>query len=316
MNEIGPPVLPIGAITTWEDMQRGITTLAGAELALATIAVCEAKEEYWRRAKDPERMFEAIRVKLLNQAAYAVWRPDVIQHGGDRKSRSRFHDLDRPEADPGKDIVARWRERLCKKVRANEWLRDEAKFDLAYGDARDRCVRIVEQQNLGTIRGTEGTGEFERYTPAEYIELAREVLGTIDLDPASSLHAQQTVRATSYLTIEDDGLAQEWHGRVWLNPPYHRELAPLFIRKLIAELEAGRTTAAIVLTNNSTDTEWFRAAADICDVICFTDGRIRFEVPNREPVLPTQGQAFFYFGADTDIFVDVFKAIGWCVRPA
>jgi hypothetical protein len=47
------------------------------------------------------------------------------------------------------------------------------------------------------VRGTQGTGEFEWYTPERYLDLAREVLGTIDLDPASSEIAQETVRAAS-----------------------------------------------------------------------------------------------------------------------
>jgi hypothetical protein len=68
----------------------------------------------------------------------------------------------------------------------------------------------------GHVRGTEGTGEFERYTPAEYIASARSVLGAIDLDPASNAQAQRIVKAAHYLTIEDDGLAHPWQGRVWL----------------------------------------------------------------------------------------------------
>lgn len=70
------------------------------------------------------------------------------------------------------------------------------------------------------VRGTFGTGENEWYTPAEHLERARQVLGSIDLDPASSDFAQQRVKAAQHFTIEDDGLKREWAGRVWLNPPY------------------------------------------------------------------------------------------------
>jgi len=39
------------------------------------------------------------------------------------------------------------------------------------------------------------TGENEWYTPGEYIEAAREVLGRIDLNPASSEHARHSVKS-------------------------------------------------------------------------------------------------------------------------
>jgi hypothetical protein len=57
--------------------------------------------------------------------------------------------------------------------------------------------------------------ETEWYTPDQYLDLAHSVLGNIDLDPASSDHAQEKVRADRHLTIETNGLAQEWRGRVW-----------------------------------------------------------------------------------------------------
>jgi hypothetical protein len=83
------------------------------------------------------------------------------------------------------------------------------------------------------IRGTAGTGEFERYTPAKYIEIARTVMGTIDVDPASCEMAQKIVKATTFFTVKDDGLNKEWIGNIWLNPPYHRGLGPKFIDKLV-----------------------------------------------------------------------------------
>jgi len=73
---------------------------------------------------------------------------------------------------------------------------------------------------VGSDGSREGvlTGNPEWYTPAEYIELAREVMGKIDLDPASNPFAQETVKAEQFYTEDDDGLSQPWWGQVWLNP--------------------------------------------------------------------------------------------------
>ena len=59
----------------------------------------------------------------------------------------------------------------------------------------------------------------EHYTPREYPDAAREVMGAIDLDPASSEQANALIRSTDYFTAVDNGFVRHWHGRVWLNPP-------------------------------------------------------------------------------------------------
>jgi hypothetical protein len=46
-----------------------------------------------------------------------------------------------------------------------------------------------------------------------------DALGPFDLDPCAAV-AQPWATAKRMLTVEDDGLAHEWDGRVWLNPPY------------------------------------------------------------------------------------------------
>jgi phage N-6-adenine-methyltransferase len=160
------------------------------------------------------------------------------------------------------------------------------------------------------VRGCGGTGEDEWHTPREYVDLARAVLGGIDLDPATSEQAQETVQADRYFTAEHDGLKHQWPGRVWLNPPYARSLIPQFVHKLCEEIVAGRVTAAIMLTHNYTDTTWFHEAAQLAGAICFPQGRVTFCAPDGELANPTQGQTFFYFGKDTRRFGDLFRDVG------
>lgn len=161
------------------------------------------------------------------------------------------------------------------------------------------------------VRGTFGTGEIEWYTPAEYVEKARAALGGIDLDPASSEAAQRTVKAKRFYTIKDDGLAQPWKGRIWLNPPYAQPQIGQFIAKLIAERKAGRVASAIVLTHNYTDTGWFHDAESIAALICFTRGRVKFYDAKGVVAAPTQGQAFFYIGGDRARFRAAFSGVGF-----
>ena len=63
----------------------------------------------------------------------------------------------------------------------------------------------------------------EHYTTPDIIEAARELMGGIDLDPASCPMAQETVQATAWYgpgsPFGEDGLAEPAAGRVWLNPP-------------------------------------------------------------------------------------------------
>lgn len=169
--------------------------------------------------------------------------------------------------------------------------------------------------------GTLNRRSNEWYTPAEYIAMARNVLGDIDVDPASIDLAQKTVKARQYFDQHQNGLQQPWHGRVWLNPPYSQSLVAKFVLKLLMEWNAKRITECIALTHNCTDAAWFHDAVSAADAICFTHGRIRFYEPdhNEENVIlrrrPTHGQAFFYFGSKVDDFKHEFGRVGFIVRP-
>ena len=90
----------------------------------------------------------------------------------------------------------------------------------------------------------------EWYTPKRYIDATRKVLRSIDLDPATSKLAQTVVKAKTFYTAEDDGLSKQWHGRVWLNPPYIRHLAGRFVNKLLDEIAAGNVRQAILMLHS------------------------------------------------------------------
>jgi len=168
-------------------------------------------------------------------------------------------------------------------------------------------MREVAREAVHNHRA-QGTGENEWYTPSEYVEAARTMMGGIDLDPASSDIAQRTVKAGRYFTVQDDGLAQSWSGRVWLNPPYAQPAIANFMNKVVQE--ADNFSEAIILTHNYTDTAWFHTAASHASAICFTRGRIGFLSPDGKKAAPTQGQAFFYFGDNADRFAECFGAFG------
>ncbi len=106
-----------------------------------------------------------------------------------------------------------------------------------------------------TVSDTPGYDGDEWYTPAEYIEAARAVMGKIDLDPATCHAAQQTVQANSFYIKEDDSLRDDchWHGCVWLNPPYSASPVKAFVTKLIQQFDNGNVRQAIIITNNSSD---------------------------------------------------------------
>ncbi len=172
-------------------------------------------------------------------------------------------------------------------------------------------AEVVERRNGSAPHVTFNSGENEWYTPAAYIDAARAVMGGIDTDPASSATANATVGASTYYTAQEDGLAQEWRGRVWMNPPYSQPLIGQFCDALRYHVEAGRVTEAVTLTNNATETAWFADLLANAAAVCFVRGRIKFIDRDGNPSgAPLQGQAIVYTGANVDGFREHFGQFG------
>jgi phage N-6-adenine-methyltransferase len=158
----------------------------------------------------------------------------------------------------------------------------------------------------------------EWYTPVQYVEAVREVLGDIDLDPASSAQANEVVRASKFFSKEDDGLARDWFGRVFMNPPYGKtddggSLAAAFCNRAIAEYEAGNVDACIILVNSLHSQSWQAPLYD--HAFCLVDHRIHFiSADGEENKNPTFQNIFVYLGEDIAAFAKTFSRFGYVVK--
>jgi phage N-6-adenine-methyltransferase len=131
----------------------------------------------------------------------------------------------------------------------------------------------------------------EWYTPAGIIQS----LGEFDLDPASSEEAyRQNRSAKQFYTAEEDGLKQDWNGRVWFNPPYSNPLIQQFLSRM-AEHNNG-----IALVFAKVEAKWFH---DIvlrhATAIKFLYDRVRFFRPDGTRGLqPRNGSMLIAYGTE------------------
>jgi len=149
----------------------------------------------------------------------------------------------------------------------------------------------------------------EWYTPPEFVEMARQILGCIDLDPASNPIAQKWIKAKKYYTKDNDGLAQQWKGNVWCNPPYG-QWTKKFLNKGLEEYRAGRVKQAIFLVNR-TGAAWYQDLIEEFSATCQVRKRISFYTPEGKPEgSPRYYNDFLYLGRDTLPFMLLFDEVG------
>jgi ParB-like chromosome segregation protein Spo0J len=170
----------------------------------------------------------------------------------------------------------------------------------------------VEAQQEAAANGWRfpSSGNNEWFTPREYIESARKVMGSIDLDPASCPAANEVVGARTFYTKDDDGLDRPWLGNVWMNPPYAASL----IRAFVDRITDGQPTQAIALTHCNTETGWCQDLLAAASAVCFVKGRIRFWNPeNGTSASGLTGNLFTYIGPYPELFVAEFSQYGHCM---
>lgn len=197
-------------------------------------------------------------------------------------------------------------------------------------DVRDAGERVIEQAINSALaegraptksdvrRAVEGkphvahnSGENEWYTPPEFIAAARDAMGSIHTDPASSAFANKTVKAETFYSSDNDGLTKQWRGNVWMNPPYGQPLIAQFAEAVSVKYEAKEIKRACVLVNNATETAWFQRMLQPACAVCFLKGRIKYlDSEGRPANTPLQGQAVIYMGDNPHRFAKSFAELG------
>jgi phage N-6-adenine-methyltransferase len=83
---------------------------------------------------------------------------------------------------------------------------------------------------------------------------------------------RENAKCERHFTRADDGLAHEWDGIVWCNPPYGRSIG-LWVRKAYESAQAGATV--VMLVPARTDTRWWHEYCARGEVT-FLPGRVKF----------------------------------------
>lgn len=115
-------------------------------------------------------------------------------------------------------------------------------------------------------------------------------LGKFDFDPCG-YEGHATAKK---INTTEDGLIIPWEGRVWLNPPYGKDIQK-WIHKFV---DHGK---GIALVFARTDTHWFQGYSKLCDWIFFLKGRIKFlDAEFKESTNAGHGSVLFGFGKEPD----------------
>lgn len=151
-------------------------------------------------------------------------------------------------------------------------------------------------------------------TPKYLIDMVCDVIGPIELDPASDATANCTVQAEKIITKEQDGLVTPWGNpkTIFLNPPGgkigNRSKAQLFWDRLLDSTFEQAIFMGFSLEQLQTTQ---RSRQSILDFpFCVPSKRIRFISPNGKFNAPSHSNVIAYIGHFPIKFYDVFSKIG------
>lgn len=129
--------------------------------------------------------------------------------------------------------------------------------------------RVVKKRGIGSHTRPNGGATNDWITPRSIID----AIGPFDLDPCACA-VQPWPTARRMVAPPNDGLAEQWFGRVWLNPPYGKEAA-IWLERMA---DHGSGTALLFAR---TETEMFhRFVWPRARALLFFEGRLHFHYPD------------------------------------
>lgn len=280
--------------------------LALAEAITATdavrlVATAKALDEWARAVRAGEDHERQAAVFVLRAKRNAGQRLAEAQAKGEVASRGYQRNIDTPDIPPPArlaDIGVTPDQSSEWKKLASEWS-DEA-LTAAAGEMQRPSMAGIQQRSPGMF--TSASPEW--YTPREVIERVVATFGSIDLDPCSNTEGEPRIPAAKHYREADSGLDQPWRGKVYMNPPYGREIGA-WVDKLADEYEYGNVAEAIALVPARTDTAWWAHLP--ASMVCFVTGRLSFSDHENAAPFPS---AVCYLGKDPARFAEEFINLG------
>jgi len=121
--------------------------------------------------------------------------------------------------------------------------------------------------SVANVHFSSATNEWS--TPQDFYD-KQHAIHNFTLDPCCT---HENAKCANHYTQAEDGLKQDWsQDRVWMNPPYGREIG-IWMRK--AYEESLRGALVVCLVPARTDTAWWHDYAAKSDVT-FIRGRLKF----------------------------------------